>query len=178
MRNASMWWVMILIMLLIDLYIFIAVRSSLFGYSTHRNRVIFAGIYWLVTALSFSVILVVPRLPASGAGQLGRSVLFTIVFALFLAKLLAAVFFLVDDLRRVAQWAAGKLFSANNEVSEVSGADSDTISRSGFLTWLGIAAGGTLFSSLIYGFSNKYNYKIKRWRFPFPICRRPLRDLK
>ncbi|MBO9621045.1 MAG: metallophosphoesterase [Niabella sp.] len=167
MRNASMWWIMILIVLLVDLYIFIAIRSSLFGYSTHRNRVLFASIYWLVTAFSLSVILIVPRLPASDTGQPGRTVLFTIVFALFLAKILAAVFFLVDDLRRLAQWTAGKLFSANNEVSEVSGADSETISRSGFLTWLGIAAGGTLFSSLIYGFSNKYNYKIKRVALTF-----------
>lgn len=173
-----MWWVMILIMLLIDLYIFIAIRSSLLGYASHRNRVLFASIYWATTAFSLCVILIVPNLPASGPGRLGRSVLFTIVFALFLAKILAAVFFLIDDLRRLAQWVGGKLFSANNEVSEVSGADTETISRSGFLTWLGIAAGGTIFSSLIYGLSNKYNYKIKRVTLSFPNLPDAFKGLK
>jgi predicted MPP superfamily phosphohydrolase len=78
---------------------------------------------------------------------------------LFFAKLLAAVFFLIDDIRRGMQWAAGKLFFRNTEgASDVSGG----ISRSLFLSWLGIGVGGTLFSSLIYGFSNKYNYHIRR----------------
>ncbi|HEX7757166.1 MAG TPA: metallophosphoesterase [Niabella sp.] len=168
MRNTSMWWIMILVMLIIDLYIFIAIRSSLFAYSSHRNRTLFAVIYWSVTLLSLGVVLIVPNLPATEAGRFKKSVLYTIVFALFLGKILAAVFFLIDDIRRLAQWVGGKLFSSNNEVGEVSGADSESISRSNFLTWLGIAAGGTILSSLIYGMSNKYNYKIKRVLLSFP----------
>jgi predicted MPP superfamily phosphohydrolase len=31
-----------------------------------------------------------------------------------------------------------------------------------FLSWLGLAAGGTLFGSLLYGYSNKYNYQVKK----------------
>jgi len=42
------------------------------------------------------------------------------------------------------------------------------ISRSVFLSWLGLAAGGGLFGSLIYGFSNKYNYQVKRIPLKFP----------
>jgi len=39
---------------------------------------------------------------------------------------------------------------------------SDGISRSLFLSWLGLGIGGSLFATLIYGFSNKYNYQVKR----------------
>ncbi|MCD2425289.1 metallophosphoesterase [Niabella pedocola] len=162
MRNASFWWVMLLVMLLIDLYIFIAIRSSLFAYSTPRNRTIFTVSYWGITVLSLGALLVLPYLPAAEAGQFRRSIIFTIIFALFLGKILAAVFFLMDDIRRLAQWVGGKFFSTNNEVGEVSGADAETISRSHFLTWMGIAAGGTIFSSLVYGLSNKYNYRIRK----------------
>jgi len=168
MRNTSFWWIMLLVMLLIDLYIFIAIRSSLFAYSSQKNRTLFAIGYWGVTALAMGTLLIIPNLPDHDAGRLRRSVIFTIVFALFLAKILAAVFFLMDDIRRLAQWVGGKLFSSHNEVGEVSGADAETISRSNFLTWLGVAAGGTIFSSFIFGMTNKYNYKIKRIPLAYP----------
>ncbi|SDD52575.1 hypothetical protein SAMN04487894_11010 [Niabella drilacis] len=169
MRNASFWWVMLLIMLLIDLYIFIAIRSSLFAYSSQKNRGLFALIYWSVTFLALGTLLLIPYLPDHDAGRLRRSVIFTIIFALFLAKILAALFFLIDDIRRLAQWVGGKLFSSvNNEVGEVSGADAETITRSNFLTWLGVAAGGTIFSSFIFGMTNKYNYKIRKIRLTYP----------
>lgn len=159
---------MLLVMLLIDLYIFIAIRSSLFAYSSQKNRTIFAVSYWGITLLSLGTLLLIPYLPNHDAGRLRRSILFTIIFALFLGKILAAVFFLMDDIRRLAQWVGGKLFSANNEVGEVSGADAETISRSNFLTWLGVAAGGTIFSSFLLGMSNKYNYRIKKISLAYP----------
>jgi uncharacterized protein len=37
----------------------------------------------------------------------------------------------------------------------------EVISRSAFLSWLGIGAGSALFGSLVYGFGNKYNYQVK-----------------
>jgi len=82
---------------------------------------------------------------------------------LFFAKLLASVFFLVDDIRRLIQWAAGKLFFQRTDGD----VGVDTISRSNFLSWLGLGVGGTLFSSLVYGFSNKYSYEIRRVRLSY-----------
>lgn len=41
------------------------------------------------------------------------------------------------------------------------------ISRSVFLSWLGIATGTTLFGTLLYGFSNKYKYQVKRVELSF-----------
>jgi len=74
------------------------------------------------------------------------------------------LFFLTDDLRRAVQWTAGKAFPNNSNPEKMV---SEPISRSVFLSWLGIAAGGTLFSSLIYGFTNKYNYEIKRIKLAY-----------
>jgi len=74
------------------------------------------------------------------------------------------IFLLIDDIRRAIQWTAGKLFYGNTEGESIA---SDGISRSVFLSWLGLAAGSTLFGSLLYGFSNKYNYHIKRVQLAF-----------
>src|SRR5207342_902682 len=54
----------------------------------------------------------------------------------------------------------------------------DRISRSLFLSWLGLAAGGTLFGSLVYGFSNKYNYQLKRIALRFDNLPPSFRGLK
>ncbi len=71
---------------------------------------------------------------------------------------------MIDDIRRLLQWAAGKLLYSNTEGAQM---NDDGISRSVFLSWMGLAAGGTLFGSLLYGFSNKYNYHVKRVKLSF-----------
>jgi hypothetical protein len=93
-----------------------------------------------------------------------RTYLFATIIGLFLAKLTASIFFMVDDLRRAIQWISGKLFFQNTE-ADMGG---ERISRSTFLSWAGIALGSTVFGSLVYGFSNKYNYHLKQVRLSFP----------
>ena len=56
---------------------------------------------------------------------------------------------------------------AGSEVGELSGAENGGISRSTFLTWMGIVAGGGLFGTFINGLGNKYNYQIKRIKLAF-----------
>ena len=97
-------------------------------------------------------------------GKKVRTYLFAIAIGLFLAKIVAIVFLLVDDIRRGLQWIAGKAFFNNPEINDMT---SDGISRSTFLSWLGLAAGGTLFGSFVYGFGNKYNYQVKRVKLAF-----------
>ncbi|HUP12203.1 MAG TPA: metallophosphoesterase, partial [Niastella sp.] len=41
------------------------------------------------------------------------------------------------------------------------------ISRSVFMSWLGLAVGGTVFGTLVYGFGNKYRYQVNRLRMSF-----------
>ena len=80
------------------------------------------------------------------------------------SKIAAAAFFLIDDVRRLIQWIVAKFMFTNTEVAQI---NNDTISRSVFLSWAGIAAGSTLFGSLMYGFTNKYNYTVKRVKLSF-----------
>ena len=88
-----------------------------------------------------------------------RTYVFAIVVGLFFSKLLASMFFAIDDIRRGATWIIGKLFSNPSvPVSQTS----EGITRSAFLSWLGLAVGGGLFGTLAYGFGNKYRYQVKR----------------
>lgn len=150
-------------MLALDFYFYQAIKTVSQGVSP-KAKLIIAIVYWTLTLLALAGFMIFVFTEPQVLGKKTRSYLFATVIGLFLAKLTAMVFFLTDDIRRGIQWAAGKLFFNNTEVERMNG---DGISRSVFLSWLGIAAGGTLFSSLVYGFGNKYNYDVKRLQLAY-----------
>ncbi len=151
------------IMLSLDLYFFQAVKTVSQNLSPKAKTIIY-GIYWSITIIAVISFLLFVFTEQHFLGKKVRTYLFAIVIGLFLAKISAFVFFLVDDLRRGIQYIAGKLFFNKTDMEDMAG---EGISRSVFLSWLGIAAGTTLFGSLLYGFSNKYKYQIKKVKLSF-----------
>lgn len=155
--------IFIAFMLLLDTYFFQAIKTVTQSASP-KTRMIVYGIYWLLTVIAIAGFLLFIFTDKDILGKKTRTYLFATIIGLFLAKLTGMIFFLVDDLRRGIQWISGKLFFNNTEAENMSG---EGISRSAFLSWLGIAAGSTLFGSLVYGFSNKYNYQVKRLQLSY-----------
>jgi predicted MPP superfamily phosphohydrolase len=163
MRNSGTWWVIALIMLLIDLYFFQAVRTVSQSNSERTKTIIFTC-YWLLSVVMLVSVISLPYIQSFQTSKFFRNYVFAIIVGLFFAKIIGAVFFFLDDLRRGATWLMMKIFPSTG----VRYMDSeDGISRSTFMSWLGIGFGGALFSTLLYGFSNKYNYKIKRISLAF-----------
>jgi len=157
MHNRRFLAVVIVLFLLLDLYIFQALKTVSQGASARGRSILFSS-YWAVSILIICVFALLPFLGNPDYRRI-RTYIFATVLGLFFAKLLACVFFLLDDIRRLVQWASGKLFFPNTEGDTIS---EDGITRSIFLSWLGIGFGGALFSTLVYGYSNKYNYKVRR----------------
>ena len=56
--------------------------------------------------------------------------------------------------------------------------ESNYISRSVFLSWAGFIVGGGLFATLLYGFSNKYDYKVRRFKLSFSNLPKAFKGLK
>lgn len=158
MRNSRFWLILIGFMLLLDVYVFQVVKHLAHNAAPKTRLAIYIA-YWFLSLLTVVILLFLPYINESWPKAL-RNTLFAMVVALFFSKLVAAVFFLIDDIRRLFQWAAGKIFFRGTEGEAVQ--EGERITRSAFLSWLGIAVGGTLFSSLVYGLSNKYNYSIKK----------------
>jgi len=157
MRSPLGAFIFISIMLLLDTYIFQVVKSVCQNISPKARTIIYV-IYWGITVLAVVGFLLFVFTDPDLLPRKLRTYLFATILGLFMAKLVGFVFFLLDDFRRLIQWAAGKLFYNNTEGETSVG---DGISRSAFLSWLGLAAGGGLFTTLVYGYSNKYNYKVK-----------------
>ncbi len=163
MRTPLGAFIFIAIAILMDTYIFQAVKSVSQSLSPKAKTIVYA-VYWGLSALAVISFLLFLFTDQHFLGKKFRTYLFATAIGLFLAKMVAIIFFLVDDIRRVIQWTAGKVFYNNPEISDMT---SDGISRSAFLSWLGLAAGGTLFGSFVYGFSNKYNYQVKRMKLAY-----------
>jgi len=166
--------IFIAIAILMDTYIFQAIKAVSQSVSPKTRTIIYA-VYWGLSALAIISFLLFLFTDHNFLGKKFRTYLFATAIGLFLAKMVAIVFFLVDDIRRVIQWVAGKVFYNNPEINDMT---SDGISRSAFLSWLGLAAGGTLFGSFVYGFSNKYNYKVKKMQLAFDNLPASFKGLK
>jgi predicted MPP superfamily phosphohydrolase len=166
MRHFSFWWIILAVMLLVDIYVFFATRY-LFNQENSRGRMLYTLLYWLVTAVAMVLVILLPYLQFQRQNGIIRSTLFALVFALYFGKIIAVFFFLSDDLRRIGQWVFLKIFPVRQEVAGQAGTAGDGISRSAFLTWMGMIAGGSLFTTFVYGLSNKYNYHVRRVRLHY-----------
>jgi len=174
MRNPAFVWLILVIMLVLDLYVFQAVKIVSNGASAKTRQVIYIA-YWTLSAATVILLLLMPYTNYEKWPRAVRTYLFATILGLFFAKIISVVFFLIDDIRRVVQWASGKIFFRNTEAE---GFGAEGISRSVFLSWLGIGAGSTLFGTLVYGFSNKYNYQVKHIKLAYDNLPASFKGLK
>lgn len=161
MRRLAGSWIFLLVLIALDFYVFQAVKTILVHSSPRLRWVVYVG-YWTVSAVSIALMLSITFTSFEGWHKLLRTYAFATVIGLFLAKLLASVFFLADDLRRVVMWSYQLLVPPTKSGAGVT----DGLTRSQFLSWLGVAMGTGLFGSLLYGFGNKYRYQLEKMLLP------------
>lgn len=143
--------------LIIDLYVFWVLRSYLIASGVRRAGWIqFIYLFLGVSTLLFFFF--VPRMTQSGWWKPVGMTLFALGVSWFLARGVASLFFFVDDIRRLMQWGGIQAYRLAVPTSTVD----QGVSRSVFLSWMGVAAGSGLLGSLVYGFGNKYRYEIRK----------------
>ena len=174
MRNSGFLWVIVSIMLVLDIYIFQVVKWIV-PFSWPRIRLAIFVLYWLLSVSVIVILIALPYINYESWPKTIRTYVFAIIVGLFFSKLIASMFFAMDDIRRGATWIIGKLFSNPSvPVSETT----EGITRSAFLSWLGMAVGGGLFGTLVYGFSNKYRYQVTRVPLSFKNLPSSFRGMK
>lgn len=166
MRSGLTWWIIAGLMLLLDVYVFQAVRN-VSQFASPLSKTIIQSVYWGITVLALASLISLPYIQALQTNKIFRNYVFAIFLGLFLAKLIGSTIFLLDDIRRLFTFII-KQFTSPKAVMAAPNAIENSIPRSTFLSWMGIGIGSSLFGTLLYGFSNKYNYKIKRISLAFP----------
>ena len=147
---------------LLDLYVFSSVKHLSNGMS-EKGKWWINVIFWGLSILTIVAFLLFVTTNRQDLNHKFRTHLFAFIIGLFLAKLIAVLFFLLDDGRRIMQWAwvQGKSKLTDSPVSE------DAISRSTFMSWLGVTVGFGLFGTLLYGFGNKYKFRVIHQKLKF-----------
>ena len=163
MRTNTGAFIFILIMLLLDTYVFQAVKMATENL-TPRLKITTVYLFWGITFFSILFFFFFIYKDLIFIDKKIKTYFFSIIIGLFIAKFLASLFFLADDLRRSVQWLLFKILKFTNVLPNQ---HTQGISRSAFLSWLGITMGGTLFTTLLYGFNNKYSYQVIRKRIAF-----------
>jgi predicted MPP superfamily phosphohydrolase len=174
MRSPGFLLVITVIMLLLDFYVFQAVKVVSSGASP-KTKLVITVVFWTISIITLLFLFLMPYINYDKWPRSIRTYLFATILGLFFAKIIAVVFFLLDDIRRVIQWASGKVFFRNTEAETFSG---NGITRSVFLSWLGLGAGTALFGTLLYGFSNKYKYEMRRVKLAFDNLPASFKGLK
>jgi predicted MPP superfamily phosphohydrolase len=164
MRSATSWWIIALIIFLLDLYVFQALKTVSQQGSDRGRQAIYVS-YWLVSFFTIATMLSFPYLQFLQTSKIFRNYVFAILIGLFLAKLIGSLFFVADDIRRGALVLMNKIFPLSG--AQYMGPEGQGIPRSTFLSWLGLGLGGTLFGTLLFGFGNKYNYQVKKIKLSF-----------
>lgn len=175
MRNSPFWLIIIGLMLLLDFYVFQAIKF-VSQHAAQKTRSIIFISYWAISLSALIIFILLPFLKLDNFSKGLRSIVFALIAALFFAKLATAVFLLIDDIRRGIQWVAGKIFFSNTEGEQLQ--EGETISRSVFLSWIGLGLGSGILASLINGFSNKYDYHIKKLSLQFNSLPKAFKGLR
>ena len=152
MRNPLFIILLITLLILIDFYIYHVLKILMQGASI-GTRTTVGLIYWALCIMSLGSFLLFPYI----TNPYFKQYIFSIGIGWVLTQIFMVLFFLLDDLRRGAFWTMG-------QAASVAGAKflntEKGIPRSTFLSWMGVGLSSTLFFSLLYGFGNKYNYKV------------------
>lgn len=174
MRSGSGYFFMVFFLLIVDIYVFFAVRTAFAG-AAPRTRFIANLVYWLVSGTILVLAATYRFLPETSPVLL--TYVRTIIIAILFAKLIVVLFLAIDDLRRLILWIAGFFRSAATENIGTEGFRKG-ITRSQFLSKAGLALGGGLVATLIYGFSNKYNYHVRKLKLNFKNLPSSFRGLR
>ena len=154
MRNPLFLFVLVSVLILIDFYIFHVIRTIVQGGPSATKTAIGVA-YWALCIISLGSFLLFPFI----VNPYFKQYIFSISIGWVICQVMLSLFFAVDDIRRGTFWTVGQIASSAGAkfISTENG-----IPRSQFLSWLGLGLSSTLFFSLLYGFGNKYNYRIVR----------------
>lgn len=149
----------LLLLLMIDFYVFQAVRTILSEGSLFKRRLIYST-FWLLTLLVFAAVLVFQLAPSGRLSTGMRGFLATGVFIVVFSKLFVVVFLLIDDTSRAFKWLYALLAKPEPPVD---------LSRSEFLSKAGIITATAPMVAMSYGIvSGAHDYQVRRVKLSSP----------
>lgn len=154
--------VVVLVVVLLEYYSIIAFRFAIRNVRPPYKQTLF-GIYIALTVCWFVVLLSFPMLRTMDMSKTLRNFLITFSMGFLITKLLIGSILLIDDIRRIVFYVISLFYTSGEQPNSIV----NGMTRSEFLTKFALLFGGTVFGALLYGMTNRYNYKVKKISLDF-----------
>ena len=154
-----------IILVVIDLYFYQAIRTVMAGSSVARKNTVFY-IYWGFTVFSFLIALTPMFIPFQDWPKVLRVYLIAFVIMVLLSKVIGVVFILMDDIIRLFRWIAS--YFTKPAVTAVA-VNPHAISRLKFLNYIAVGMAALPFASFVYGMvKGAFDYKVHKLKVVLP----------
>jgi hypothetical protein len=154
------------IFILIDLYVFQALKIAVQNFSPLSKNIVF-GIYWGFTAITLLGFFLYHFGNPDFFSRVARQFMLVLVFMNYLSKTIALLVLLIGDVIRFGQWSFYKITDLLN--NSKSGIEGEKISRSEFFAKSALVAGALPLAAMSFGIiSGAHDYRIRRKSIVIP----------
>ncbi|WP_080059710.1 metallophosphoesterase [Spirosoma aerolatum] len=177
MNRTSLLLILPAILLLIDWYVFQAVKT-LSRTATESTQRIITFIFWGFTALSLMLYVAMQLIPPDSISRNTRTFLWAAIAIPYFSKIFAMLIIFIDDIGRFFRWLVSLFYkpevgeavvdSAQKTIPDnVNGIPNDAISRSDFLMKTALVVGTVPLVGFTWGIlSGAHDYRIRRVKLP------------
>ncbi|MCC6570612.1 MAG: metallophosphoesterase [Chitinophagales bacterium] len=158
-------WMLVplILLILVDIYVFQAVRSAFTDARSSQQRIAYIT-YWSLSAITYIVLAVIFTKNYQQWHGWDKNLMIGVAQAIFFGKLLLLPFLLIDDLLRVGRWAFSFFNTTQPAITQANG-----ISRLQFLSRIGLGIGTFTMGGMLYGIlRGAFNYQIKKIPLAIP----------
>jgi len=155
-----------LVFILIDLYVFQAVKIAVQNFSPIGKNIAF-GIYWGFTAITLSGFFLYHFTNPDLFSRIARQFMLVVVFVNYISKTVALLILVIGDVIRLGQWGFYKISDLINGSKEA--VEGEKISRSEFFAKSALVAGSLPLAAMTFGIiSGAHDYRIRRKSIVIP----------
>jgi predicted MPP superfamily phosphohydrolase len=164
MRKISLVGIVVMLLVLgaLEYYSYSAIKYAVKGVKPPlRNYIL--GFYIVLTVLWFASLFAFPYLRSPEANKTLRNFMISFTMGFLIMKLIVSLILFIDDIRRLLFYIIDKFYPDSTAPKLVQSG----MTRSDFLNKFALLIGGTLFGGLVYGMTNRYNYRLKKHSINF-----------
>jgi predicted MPP superfamily phosphohydrolase len=171
MNRAALVFIAPAIFLLIDTYVYQAIRYLSRSASDSTQRTI-AFIFWGFTILSLIAYVAMQLLPADSLSRQARTFIWAGIAIPYFSKVFVVIFMLIDDIGRFFRWIVSLFYKPEVREAVVDSTSAaipatDVIPRSEFLMKTALIAGSIPLVGFSWGIlSGAHDYRIRRIKLP------------
>jgi hypothetical protein len=166
MNRLFVFLVLTALFLALDYYLFQAVRVAMRSLAPNTQRWI-TYVYWALPVIAMTITIVGFYMYPAYLSYKTRNLLVAAVFVLYISKVIAVPFLLLDDLGRLGRWVISLFQKSEPTVSGELADAGDKITRSDFLAKTAVAVTSIHAGALAWGIiSGAHDYRIRRVKLP------------